>query len=264
MSNTPSKLTRDQLSEFLPNARAVRAFEQILKQLADLLPLDIKSLQDQITAHLAQSSGVHGTIGTVVGSSDTQTLTNKTINLASNTLIATSAQIAASVTDETGSGALVFATQPSFPSTAGVGGAPASGSGAGLSFPATQSASTDPNTLDDYEEGTCSLTASSSVGSITSSTVQATYTKIGRCVTVTGSASITNNGTGSGFLLISGLPFTSAQPACGIGRELATSGWACSLMLPTSSTQLQVFNYAGIYPVATGSTIYFSVTYSTT
>lgn len=44
--------------------------------------------------------------------SNTQTLTNKTIDLANNTLVATSAQMAAAVTDETGSGALVFATSP--------------------------------------------------------------------------------------------------------------------------------------------------------
>ena len=48
----------------------------------------------------------------VVTISSTDTLTNKTINLTSNTLAATSAQIAAAVTDETGSGALVFATSP--------------------------------------------------------------------------------------------------------------------------------------------------------
>ena len=42
----------------------------------------------------------------------TQTLTNKTINLASNTLVATSAQLAAAVSDETGSGSLVFGTGP--------------------------------------------------------------------------------------------------------------------------------------------------------
>jgi hypothetical protein len=41
-----------------------------------------------------------------------QTLTNKTINLTSNTLVATSAQLAVAVTDETGTGVLVFGTSP--------------------------------------------------------------------------------------------------------------------------------------------------------
>jgi len=55
---------------------------------------------------------VGGNGGTVVTLDGVQTLTNKTINLTSNTLVATSAQMAAAVTDETGSGALVFATSP--------------------------------------------------------------------------------------------------------------------------------------------------------
>jgi hypothetical protein len=49
---------------------------------------------------------------TLVGRDTTDTLTNKTINLTSNTLVATSAQMASAVTDETGSGSLVFATSP--------------------------------------------------------------------------------------------------------------------------------------------------------
>ncbi len=55
---------------------------------------------------------------TVATTSGTQTLTNKTIDLSSNTLTATSAQIASAVTDETGTGALVFGTAPTL--TAGV------------------------------------------------------------------------------------------------------------------------------------------------
>lgn len=46
-----------------------------------------------------------------------QTLTNKTINLASNTLVATSAQLRAALTDETGTGAAVFAGSPALTGT---------------------------------------------------------------------------------------------------------------------------------------------------
>jgi hypothetical protein len=44
--------------------------------------------------------------------SATATLTNKTIDLSNNTFVATSAQLAASITDETGTGSLVFSTSP--------------------------------------------------------------------------------------------------------------------------------------------------------
>ncbi len=61
---------------------------------------------------------IDSTVATLTG---TQTLTNKTINLASNTLQATSAEIAAAVTDETGTGALVFGTAPVFGGKTGFG-----------------------------------------------------------------------------------------------------------------------------------------------
>jgi hypothetical protein len=68
----------------------------------------------------AKAGGVE--IATISG---TQTLTNKTINLTSNTLVATSDQLRAAVTDETGTGALVFATSPTLVTPAL--GTPASG-----------------------------------------------------------------------------------------------------------------------------------------
>lgn len=44
MSNKPLGLTRNQLAEFLPNQRAVRAFEQLLKSVGELLPSDVTTL----------------------------------------------------------------------------------------------------------------------------------------------------------------------------------------------------------------------------
>jgi hypothetical protein len=55
--------------------------------------------------------------GVVVGTTDTQTLTNKTINLTSNTLVATSAQLASALTDETGTGVVVFSASPALTGT---------------------------------------------------------------------------------------------------------------------------------------------------
>lgn len=49
---------------------------------------------------------------TLVGRGTTDTLTNKTISLSSNTLTFTSAQLATACSDETGTGSLVFATSP--------------------------------------------------------------------------------------------------------------------------------------------------------
>ena len=49
---------------------------------------------------------------TVVTESSTDTLTNKSISLTTNTLTGTSAELAAAISDETGTGALVFANTP--------------------------------------------------------------------------------------------------------------------------------------------------------
>ena len=57
-------------------------------------------------------------------------------------------------------------------------------SGAGVTFPATQSASSNANTLDDYEEGTWSITDNSGAGLTFSVVSYARYTKVGRLVFV--------------------------------------------------------------------------------
>ena len=81
----------------------------------------------------------------------------------------------------------------------------------GITFPATQSASTDANTLDDYEEGTWTpaFFGTTTAGTPTYGTRVATYTKVGRTVSVTCYISISNKGGMAGNLQLSGLPFTS-------------------------------------------------------
>lgn len=48
MSNTPKPLSRAQLAKFLPDPRALRAFEQSLKQVSSLLPEDIVALNQMV------------------------------------------------------------------------------------------------------------------------------------------------------------------------------------------------------------------------
>jgi hypothetical protein len=96
------------------------------------------------------------------------------------------------------------ATGGSFLTTIGVGGATPSASGSGITFPASQSASTDANTLDDYEEGSWTP----SLGGNTTYVKQVgTYVKIGRQVYIQGEFHITTLGTGSSSTIF-GLPFT--------------------------------------------------------
>jgi len=84
-----------------------------------------------------------------------------------------------------------------------------SANGIGITFPATQSASSDANTLDDYEEGTWTPIANNMSVSGTV-TYAGTYIKIGRLVHVTMSISIASGGTFSSTRntsYFSGLPF---------------------------------------------------------
>jgi hypothetical protein len=78
----------------------------------------------------------------------------------------------------------------------------------GITFPATQVASSDANTLDDYEEGTFTPTiiGTSTAGTGTYSVQSGTYTKVGRLVSCQIFLDWTAH-TGTGDMRISGLPF---------------------------------------------------------
>jgi hypothetical protein len=97
--------------------------------------------------------------------------------------------------------------------TMGVGAATPAASGAGVTFPATQSSSSDVNTFDDYEEGT--FTPTITMGTSGTATIDSTantwsYTKVGRLVTITGWASISSVSSPIGEMIINNLPFSSA------------------------------------------------------
>jgi hypothetical protein len=119
----------------------------------------------------------------------------------------------------------------------------------GIQFPATQNASTDPNTLDDYEEGTWTPTfafATPGDSSFTYDTASAyqwgRYVKIGGIVTVWCRCRTTavTVGTGSGLVAINGLPFASAMgsqyasTATGYRTGWVTNGPDVCLVLSSS------------------------------
>ena len=79
-----------------------------------------------------------------------------------------------------------------------------------LPFPASQDASADANTLDDYEQGTWTAELSDGTNGATP-TATGTYTKIGRLVCASAFVSPSSLGSASGSAQIKGLPFTSAN-----------------------------------------------------
>ena len=91
-----------------------------------------------------------------------------------------------------------------------VGAATPSSDGAGITFPATQSASTDANTLDDYEEGTWTPTISGGYTGVTYASQGGWYTKVGRFVNISGRIQFSGTAN-AGLFSIIGLPFTQGN-----------------------------------------------------
>lgn len=83
-----------------------------------------------------------------------------------------------------------------------------SAAGAGqIKFPATQNASSDANTLDDYEEGTWTPDLKNASSSSTFTSKTGRYTKIGRLVYCSFVVDAGNTGTAGSTVTLSGLPF---------------------------------------------------------
>ena len=146
----------------------------------------------------------------------------------------------------------------------------------GLTFPATQVASSDPNTLDDYEEGTFTPTVIglTTAGTGTYSTQIGKYTKIGRLVTVEVYMDWSAH-TGSGNMAFSGLPFTIPAGTGSPGASLGfvsninfTAGYYLTAYAAASSTavilqqNLVGGGASGAVPVDTVGSVTYSLTYA--
>jgi hypothetical protein len=101
-----------------------------------------------------------------------------------------------------------------FISNIGIGGTTPTTSGTGITFPASQSASSNANTLDDYEEGTFLpvFNRDSSSPTVTYVVQNGRYTKVGNMVTVIIALQASAvSAAGSGNTTITGLPFANGS-----------------------------------------------------
>lgn len=133
-----------------------------------------------------------------------------------------------------------------------------------LKFPATQNASADPNTLDDYEEGTWTPV----IGGATSQTGQTyglqdgRYVKFGKWVTVVGLVYFSGvagaKGTITGVLKIKGLPFTagtsySTGPV--LWDQLAAAKVYCTLEAIPSTTEMSILGIGAANTTVLGANL---------
>lgn len=144
----------------------------------------------------------------------------------------------------------------------------------GIAFPATQVASPDANTLDDYEEGSWTPSIAfdgGSTGITYSSNRVGIYTKIGNIVTVQAIVELTSKGSSTGtFTFITGLPFTTPSynlytgSAIGYTAGFVTNAPTAAYINP-SATLLVLYNsssgFIGSSNLSNTSVIGFQCTY---
>ncbi len=147
--------------------------------------------------------------------------------------------------------------------TLGVGATTPAASGAGISFPSTQSASSDANTLDDYAEGLSTKWLPSLGGNTSYTTQSGSAIKVGRLVYASFSLTVNALGTGS-TTTISGLPWTSANngfetSSGGVGffTALATNVLYISPQVGVSATTISFISMTAAGTGATNTTAIF-------
>lgn len=118
--------------------------------------------------------------------------------------------------------------------------------------------------LNDYALGTYTPVVTANTGTITTYTATGAYTKIGRLVNVSVSITITTNGTGAGYLIVSlptGYAAASSITQMGSGREDAVTG--DMLQVISASANMNLVTYSGAYPGGDGHIIFATLTYYT-
>jgi hypothetical protein len=147
--------------------------------------------------------------------------------------------------------------------------------GGQIKFPATQNASSDANTLDDYEEGTFSFTANPDTGGVTLQNATGYYTKIGRLVNIRAYVDVASVSSPSGNIYFTA-PFVGRR-ATAVGSIDANGTFnsftGLTLVVKIQATQsffyLQTFNSSvgGIGAAASylkaGSAFNVNITYET-
>lgn len=189
---------------------------------------------------------------TLVGRATTDTLTNKSISFGSNTITMTSAQLAAALSDETGSGANVFATSPTLVTPVlGVASATSINKVA-LTAPATGATLTiaDGKTLTASNTLTFTGTDTSVVAFSSGGTVAYVANKLSVFAATTSAelAGVISDETGSGSLVFSSSP-TLVSPT--LGAALATSVTATSGSLTVAAASGN--NSVNLVPTGTGT-----------
>jgi hypothetical protein len=117
-----------------------------------------------------------------------------------------------------------------------------------IRFPATQVASANANTLDDYEEGTWTPTLG---GTATYIDRQGTYTKIGRVVFLQGLIVVNNLGTGNASVVL-GLPFTNVDSSSGSSAYFDNLATAVTSLVPfTDSNNPDLIRFRALTAAAT-------------
>jgi hypothetical protein len=118
-----------------------------------------------------------------------------------------------------------------------ISGASLTGITGNIAFPATQSASADANTLDDYEEGDWTPVLSDGSNNATAAANNSgKYTKIGRTVFISAYVSPSSMGSVSGNLRVTGLPFTANSDGSTQGGVHANYGYYLTITAGESVT----------------------------